>query len=263
MFYIIFLITNFFTLGVGVWLAMRHGEFMRAQRLGTSIVQEESQGMDATVQVDESPVEKESQGPTAEEMQEEPQNTPLQENQSEVEEIPQISNDPTSDHQISGDTEPPMVEMTDTPSAPEPEISEISPEAETEIPEIAPETVPETVLCDPPSQEVSAQETVAQEAAIQENDPVRAQEDENEMPPVLQSPLPSVEMLEQIIGMTESVPNHDDLQEIATQLQEICGVLADTNDPCYVSEDAEFFITENEEKYATTTICRPVVGRKK
>jgi hypothetical protein len=74
--------------------------------------------------------------------------------------------------------------------------------------------------------------------------------------------MPSAAMIEQVIGMAETVPDND-LQNIVSQLQEIRGVIANTDNRCYVFENAESFLVLNDEKYVTTAICRPLVGRKK
>jgi len=70
------------------------------------------------------------------------------------------------------------------------------------------------------------------------------------------------EMIEQLVGMVEENES-DELTAIVQQLQEIHNLISEADMRCYVSEDAECFITPDEEQYATTAICRPKVGCKK
>ena len=70
------------------------------------------------------------------------------------------------------------------------------------------------------------------------------------------------EMIEQLVGMVEDSES-DELAAIVRQLQEIHHLASEADIRCYVSEDAESFVTPDEEQYATTTICRPKVGHKK
>ena len=73
---------------------------------------------------------------------------------------------------------------------------------------------------------------------------------------------PTGEVVEQLVGMAEDNESND-LAAIVQQLQEIHHLASEADMHCYVSEDAECFITPDKEQYATTAICRPKVGCKK
>jgi len=78
----------------------------------------------------------------------------------------------------------------------------------------------------------------------------------------MSTPLPSGKMIEQLVSMIKEdstgIP-----ASIASQLQEIHNMVTSTDKHYFASENAEYFITQDEERYATTTICRPIVGRKR
>ncbi|MCL2117681.1 MAG: hypothetical protein FWH27_04545 [Planctomycetaceae bacterium] len=74
-------------------------------------------------------------------------------------------------------------------------------------------------------------------------------------------PLFSGGMIEHLVGMVED--ESGELAPLVTQLQEIYDMATEAQDNHYASEDAKFFITPDKECYATTTICRPLVGRKR
>ena len=80
-------------------------------------------------------------------------------------------------------------------------------------------------------------------------------------PPVTESQS-NGEMIEQLVGMAEDSESND-MAAIVQQLQEIHHLVSEADIRCYVSEDAECFITPDKEQYATTAICRPKVGSKK
>ena len=69
-------------------------------------------------------------------------------------------------------------------------------------------------------------------------------------------------LIDQLVGMIRH-DEADELTSIVTQLQEIHNMAMVADDNYYASEDAQFFITPHEEQYATTAICRPIVGRKR
>jgi len=70
------------------------------------------------------------------------------------------------------------------------------------------------------------------------------------------------DMTEQLVGMAED-SEPVELAAIVQQLQEIHNLASGTDVRCYVSEDAECFVTPDKEQYSTTAICRPKVGCKK
>ena len=180
MFYFVFFVTNYFALGFGFWLAMRHGEYLREHPL---VMQTVNDGTTETM------IEAVSSVP--EDM--DTKNSPLQE--TSVQPILAQSNNAITD----------QAELEGT------QVRELEP-------------IPATTM--------SAVEML------------------------------SAGIIEQVIGMAENASN-DDLHNIVSQLQEIRGAISNADNHCYVFEDAESFLTRNDEKYVTTAICRPVVGRKK
>lgn len=69
------------------------------------------------------------------------------------------------------------------------------------------------------------------------------------------------EMTEQLVAMIQD-DDSDEFSFIVEQLQEIHDMTTTADESCYVSEDADSFLTPDEEQYATTAICRPRVGKK-
>lgn len=197
MFYIVFFVTNYFSLGIGVWLAIRHDEILRME-MPNLIIQAKKTVVDAI--------------PVGEEAPPSPRNAT------------QISANDSFQAFVADESE--TVMAADETPLPTP---------------VDPLESPAHVSSD-------------KESHVK---PVPRRID-----PASKSPLPSVGMIEQVIGMAESVPE-DDLQGIISQLQEIHGVIANADKRCYVSEDADSFVTPEEEKYVTTAICRPTVGCKR
>lgn len=103
-------------------------------------------------------------------------------------------------------------------------------------------------------------ETNSEEERLTANDRVRLDRDRLSV----DKPLFAEEMyeiIEQLVGMRED----DELKEMAsliTQIQEINDMVAVANHHYFVSEDADCFVTPDNQQYATTTFCRPIVGRK-
>ena len=80
--------------------------------------------------------------------------------------------------------------------------------------------------------------------------------------PSVTKPLLFGEMTEQLVAMIQD-DDSVEFRSIVEQLQEIHDMATSADESCYASEDAESFLTPEEEQYATTAICRPKVGRKK
>ena len=211
MFYFVFFVTNFFALGFGFWLAMRHGEYLREHPL---IMQTANDGTTETMieAAFNVPEDADTESPSLQETLPQPI-------------LAQNENDDAS--QISAQDDLKTVIMADDAITDRAELDE------TLVHE------PEEIAMD--SAEMPTDMPVIEMSAVE---------------------MPSAGMIEQVIGMVENVPD-DDLQNIVSQLQEIRGVISNTDNRCYVFEDAESFLILNDEKYVTTAICRPVVGRKK
>ena len=185
MFYIVFLVSNYIALGVGVWIAMRHGEILRHQSEQNSTKYEDTFY---------SPLEK-----------------PLMEQEIEPVEESVISETDIDRFDLGG------IHDAETNQSPEAQTPEI----------------------------------------------VDRESDDNDRSLYNKMPLsPSHRLIEQLVGMTRH-DEPDELVSIASQLQEILEMTTGADDNYYASEDAEFFVTPDEEQYATTAICRPMVGRKK
>ena len=200
MFYFVFFVTNYFALGFGFWLAMRHGEYLREHPL---TMQTTNDGKTETI-------------------------------------IEAVSNTPEDE-----DTEsPPLRETPAQPILAQSENNDTS--------QISVQDDPETA--------VLVDDTITDQAELDETRVHKSKQ----MPNIAMNSaeMPSAGMIEQVIGMAGNVPD-DDLQDIVSQLQEIHGVITNADNRCYISEDAEAFLTPHEEKYVTTAVCRPVVRRKK
>ena len=221
MFYIVFLLTNYLALGVGVWLAIRHGEMLRNEAAGKLQKKNMESALLAMKTMPQPPpaefTEKKEQAKQTEQ---------TEQNEPSIAGADSIHSFPIEEYSAGQNAK--------TEPLPEP-LAESLAEEMAEIPEIA--ELPE---------------------------PVEVAETQHQ-------PLSSGEMIEQIEQMVGMISDDDaDLKEIAAQMQEIRQEIhqqiyeaASTADSaCYISEDAEAFITPDEKKYVTTAICRPIVGRK-
>jgi len=207
MFYFVFFVTNYFALGFGFWLAMRHGEYLREHPL---IIQTANDGKTETI-------------------------------------IETVSN-------ISEDVD------TENSSLQEMPVQLILAQSDDTL-QISTQDDMETIIM---ADDAITDQAEPDETQVRESEPISdIAMDFTEMPTTMSAvEMPSAGMIEQVIGMAENVPD-DNLQNIISQLQEIRGVITNADNHCYIFEDAESFLTLNDEKYVTTAICRPVVGRKK
>ena len=200
MFYFVFFVTNYFSLGFGFWLAIRHGEYLREHPL---IMQTVNDGKAETI----------------------------------IEAVSSIQED--------ADTESPPLQET----SPQPVLAQSESDGTSQNP--AQDDLETVVMVD---------DAITDQVELDETKLRESEQIPTATTPAIERP--SAGMIEQVIGIAENVPN-DDLQDIVSQLQEIRGVITNADNRYYVFEDAESFLTPHEEKYVTTAICRPVVGRKK
>ncbi len=196
MIYVVFIISNYISLGIGVWIAIRHGEIARNQLTQKNLQQSRS-----------------------------------------LLETQEILSDPNlNEYQVVGDNDGQISEIN---------LSE-NKENSTDNRFVAEEpTLNADVKFSPPH----AQEWRADALFV------------NELPPTAHLPLPSGEMVEQLVGMIKE-EGTGELVPLASELQEIHDMLTSTDKRYYASADAKFFVTPDEQKYASTAICRPIVGRK-
>jgi len=225
MLYIIFVLINFLTLCIGVWLALHHGEIFHKHNEGIKIEK-----------INDGFAEHETH---QDEMQHDRDNPPVitesNENQVILDDELQQKDFSVSDNSIG------LEENAEVSNPVTPEINENNTDNQIKF-EIKNK---ETEIEIPPS---NFQGQATDKVCIM--DEVRAEER-----------LYLGEIIEQYVNMVVgNEPN--ELVFILMQLQEIHNMATEADNNYYASEDAEFFVTPDKTQYATTTICRPKVGRK-
>lgn len=197
MFYVVFFISNYISLGIGSWIAIRHGEIARNQLMQGKIHQPEII-LDSKIT-----------------------QTASKSHQNQISENP----------------------FDKTPETGTPEAEENGFDNHINVEEAMRNV--DGKLPRPHTQEWQADAVFV-----------------NELPSTpTPLPLPSGEMIERLVGMIEE-EGSGELTSLASHLQEIHDMLTPADKRYYASEDAEFFVTPNEQKYASIAICRPIVGRK-
>ena len=242
MMYFVFLISNFAALGVGAWTALCHAEILRNEMKQKEISQ--LQNSFASQEISQNVTPNDTDFSSSEVMGDVIAN----EIQNPVEETLQRNDDSRNDLSMASEND------AETVTSVIPEIRE--PESELVIDESKPD-----LLISLESQGIEEHATEEQERSDKDewsgNERLRL--DDAELS--ITKPLFSGEMIEQLVGMMED-DESDELAPIVWQLQEIHDLTTAADRHYYVSEDANFFITPDNEHYATTTICRPMVGRK-
>ena len=202
MFYLTFFVSNYVSLGIGVWVAIRHGELLRHQK-NDAIWQAQKKELTQKILPDDT--------------------------QNDAD-MTQHSNDDSvdsdTDHSIGSD----VAWEAPTPVSSDRNVMDHQPRLETN----------------------------RAEERLPPNERLRL---DNGKPSVAK-PLFTGDMIEQLVGM-EKVEMAKELAPIMTQLQEIHDMATTTDNHYCASEDADFFITPDRQQYATTTICRPMVGQKR
>ena len=244
MFYIVFLLSNFLALGVGVWVAIRHGEILHSEEAEKS---DETSGPALGEKPSLSNDETETDKPSTDEPFS--ADAPLgdsfieKQTQNEFFTSPDVAETDFSVTDNISEADTPQASVSETAAIPD----------ENDQPFSASEG--ETIL----KNKVSPQEMLALKSTISEKP---AKQESTETPFSPQTIFSSDEVIEQLAVMVADEESSE-LKAIVSQLQQISEMATTADRSCYASVDAEAFVMAHEEKYTTTAICRPMVGRKK
>ena len=241
MLYLMIFVFNFLAIGGGVWVAIRHEELLRRETMHPAIGQ---------IQKRLDPLEI-----TPKDTQYDADSHPLESQENQTVTVGNVSQNVMdgSDDSVAGYSD--IIDGAgETIDAANETIGSVG---ETK----------NSILSDLPvssgineSDNQTSLETNPEEERLTVNDRVRLDRDRLSV----DKPLFAEEMyeiIEQLVGMRED----DELKEMAsliTQIQEINDMVAVANHHYFVSEDADCFVTPDNQQYATTTFCRPIVGRK-
>jgi hypothetical protein len=241
--YFVFMISNFVASGIGAWIALCHAEILRDE-----MKQKEISGLQNSFTSQEI-----LQNVTSNDTDFSSSDVMASEIQTPVEETLQVNDDSVSEDS-GNDLSMASENATETVTSVIPEIGEADSnevDSKTGIDENEPN----------PLVSIEPHSTEEKERKVEDewNDNERLRLDGAERS--ITKPLFSGEMFEQLVGMIED-DESDELAPIVCQLQEIHDMAVTAGHNCYASEDANFFITPDKEHYATTAICRPMVGRK-
>jgi len=274
MIYIFFLLVNFLTMGLGVFLAIRQKEqrLLHAENVKNSDTKEENatQSAESAEQIklqdsQESVSSASETGLHTETWQSQPKESHGSFHEQETftgheNAFSAETFTPTNEenfHQPENTAESDLNENKsdfDEAKSDETESNETENEDETESDETAPQSS---------FSELQQSET---ESSFEQNFSGHSDELETSMI----EPLPSTAVIENIVNMIQEnngvISENDGLNEfseIASQLQEIHDLIASPDKKYYISQDAESFITPAEFPFVTSMFCRPIVGRKK
>ena len=231
MLYLMIFVSNYIALGGGVWVAIRHEELLRREKMH-----------DATGQIQKS---FESPKTSPKDVPLDAAGYPLESQENQTMTVGNVSQNVMdgSDDSVAG-------------------YSDIIDGASETI-DAAGETKNSILSETPVSSGINESdiqpslETNPEEERLSANDRVRL----DSAGLSVAKPQLADEIIEQLIGMGKD----DELKEMAsliTQIQEINDMVAAANHHYFVSEDADCFVTPDNQQYATTTFCRPIVGRK-
>ncbi|MCL2623718.1 MAG: hypothetical protein FWD31_08645 [Planctomycetaceae bacterium] len=229
MLYLIFFVSNYFTLGVGVWVAIQHGELLRhpTKHNENDIDQADDSFVSLNISPDDAQNNVDFHDAVNDSLSSEPQERQIVDNETQP--FENQPDDPNAEQSGNRDT------AFDVPDASDQESSE--------------------------RLDMSHQprfETHHDEERLVTNERLRW--DSGILS--VAKPLIAGEMMEQLVGMVKHDAS-DNLTSVIRQLQEIHDMATAADNHYYASEDAEFFVTPDKQQFATMTFCRPMVGLKR